>query len=430
MENDLRIRRYISPTSSIVWILCLFTILPTTYIAFTDYYTSYWNAVSYSEYKSAAYLSLAISVVFFVFFLLGVVTGNTIKFRRAQTRVGAYRLRSKNILLPDLRNPKVLHLVGLHRFVFYLGLICSLVLLLIFVGGGYEKISIYGADLDKLEYRLHGDDRERVLTVLLQITRRLILPFCIIYLFVIRLYSSKYGLLTLIFMVISLVVGIATTLERSPLMLAIAMLFYMFYVTSRSVVKLVAISLLTLICTVLLGGVFTYIQYNLQDFSFVDAVETGVNFLINRAIMAPNFVPIELSYSVFGFESEKLLLRHSRLISLLGGDYLDAQSDAAIYVGPVGAIADIWRNLGLIGVVAVAMTLGVMSSLFDRSIRRLDPAALIAASFTSISLAFYLWYGVFFSQGVFFQIVFMALIPILFRKDGVKFRAEGNLVGR
>ena len=158
-------------------------------------------------------------------------------------------------------------------------------------------------------------------------------------------------------------------------MLMILMYFYISYMRSRSVAKLAVITVVMLVSVVVLGGVMTFIQYNLQGFGFGDAVTTGLDFITNRAVMAPNFVPIELSYGLFDSGSQKLNLQYSRLLALFTGNYVGTLQETSIYVGPVGAIADIWRNLGWLGIMFIGFALGVFFAMLDSAVRALDPVA-------------------------------------------------------
>ncbi|WP_411889667.1 O-antigen polymerase [Yoonia sp. SDW83-1] len=414
------VRRYAKPSSVMTFVLFVLILAPTAFMASTEYYTAYWNYLSFEQYDEAASRAFIVGGVFSACYLGG-LSMHKLAQRVAPRQFigGSAALGRSHIRHLQIDHRQRSYLLSRHRVVYWVALFSSLLIWLIFLSGGYEKVAQYGQNIDRLDYRLIGaNDSNRAVTALTQIARRLVLPFATVYFIVLRWYSNKYSLWFVLFLLLSLVIGVIMTLERGPLMLIIVMLFYAEFMRSRSIKKLFSISFILCCAIILLGGTMTYIQYNIQGFGLGDVIFTGFDFISNRAIMAPNFVPIELSYGLFDFSSEKLFLRFSRLTALITGSYVGTLQENSIYVGPVGAIADIWRNLGIVGIVLIGFILGLYFAHLDRATKTLDPAARAAATFTVISLVFYFYYGTFFSQGVFLQIFVLMAIMRFFRGDG------------
>lgn len=424
-ESKASIQRTVRPVTVFVWVYVIFILLPTTYIAFSDYYSNYWFNLRVDEYRYSARLALAMASLFFVCFFVGYLIPNIIRTKKQKLPHALSNTKNKvrgqtaSIAIPSSHNSNTYYEITRHRIFFWMALVSITLVWLNFVLGGYEKLALFGQDISKLDYRLIGfDDRSRILTAILQLARRLTLPFCAIYFLLLTRYSKNYSLTFNVAIIFSLFVGILITLDRGPFMLFVVMFAYIFYCTAKNAFKIGIYGLVLVIVMTILGGVLTFIQHNIQDFSFDEVLNTGNEFIFNRAVMAPNFVPIELSYGLFDFSSDKLWLKHARITALFTGEYVGTLQEDSIYVGPVGAVADIWRNTGLIGIVAIGTMVGFYFRTIERLIRNADPIIQVAASFTVITLVFYFIYGTFFSQGVFIQMIFLYFVLKYVQVDG------------
>jgi hypothetical protein len=311
-----------------------------------------------------------------------------------------------------------LHSVKVFRWIGWFG--CVLVWIY-FVFGGYEKILAYGSGMDAYAYRLIGyDDRDRSLIASIEAARRIVLPFVFLYFYKLFKISDNFrGIGYVIFVLITLFVGSVLTLDRAPILLFFLLFIYIKFTEGIGKKELIVLGVSTLIIIIAGGGLVTFLQYNISNFSIIDVIGTGLNFIWHRTILVPSIASIELSFSLFPFGADKLLMQYSRLGALLGFDYIGSTTDLSVYVTPVGAIADIWRNFGIVGCIAVGFILGIYFSWADYFVRRADPLVQVAGSFTAISLSFYFIFGLFFSQGVFFQMVFFMGILWYSRKDTV-----------
>lgn len=388
----------------------------------TNFYSSFHISLSVDEYQSAANLSLTVAIIFFLFFLLGLFFFHLTKVKRT---ISTHKMSSIKVLLhnevivPSFGETRYFYILKKHRIYFWSSIILIGCVWFVFFSGGYKKIMAFGQDYSMLEYRLLGGfEDEKIFLAIIQIARRLLLPFFVIYFMLFKKYSSMYSKKFIWVLNISLFVSIIITLDRGPLMLMLVMFYYYAYCTSKNISKLFIITTATMIGIILSAGFVTFIQYNKSDFGFNDIIVNGLAFILQRAYLAPSFLPIELSYGLFDFDTPKLFLQHSRLFALLGAEYVTTLAENAVYVGPVGAVADIWRNIGMVGIISIGFILGVYFALIDYLQEKVDPITSVCISFTAITLVFYFLYGTFFSQGVFLQILFLYIISKYSSSDG------------
>lgn len=276
-----------------------------------------------------------------------------------------------------------------------------------FVDGGYEKILAFGTIMDSWAFRLIGyDDRSRFLIAALEASRRVLLPFSVGYFFALyRLARPRGILLILILGAFFQLLGAAMTLDRAPILLFFVMFLYVSACVGMTYFKILRTVIITILVVLPVAGLTTFLQYNISSFTLADVLETGQKFLLHRTLIVPSIASIELSFVPFPEHAPKLYLQFSRLTALFGGTYVGTEDVNSIYVTPVGAIADAWRNFGYLGVCLSAVFLGAYAALLDRFIKKVNPISRIVHSFNALSLAFYFIFGVLFSQGIVFQML-------------------------
>jgi hypothetical protein len=293
---------------------------------------------------------------------------------------------------------------SLYRQICVIGIILTSIY---FVDGGYEKLLLFGANVDEWAFRLIGyDDRSRFIIAGLEASRRILLPMAVSYLFVLFRLGNTTGVTGLLILgAFFQILGAAMTLDRAPILLFFVMFLYVNACLGMTLFKVLRTILLTFAVVLPVAGVTTFLQYNIRSFSIADIFETGQNFLLHRTILVPSIASIELSFVQFPADSDKLFLKFSRLGALFGGNYVGTEDENSIFVTPVGAIADVWRNFGYVGVAASSAALALYFRRLDRMMENANPIACIVHSFNAISLAFYLIFGTLFSQGVLFQMI-------------------------
>jgi hypothetical protein len=115
--------------------------------------------------------------------------------------------------------------------------------------------------------------------------------------------------------------------------------------------------------------------------------------------------------------SEKLFFSFSRLGAVFGKDYIAIGDEKSIYVTPVGFIADIWRNIGLFGVILFSIFFAYLFRHLNYLQNKMSPITRIPFSFTVLSFCFFLIFGVFFSQGIFVHIILLFLVSVFLRNE-------------
>jgi hypothetical protein len=386
----------LSPTVLFIGTIVLLNLLPGLYIWLFQFQEGLYIVTTRQKYTTATELYLIVTLVFLAVFAVS----------RYIAFAGGAWFSTRCTDLVALKDEVVRGRARLFTLPTYLAAIGVLSIWIYFAMGGYEKLLNYGSDMDSWEFRLIGyDDRSRFLIAALEAARRVLLPYAALYFFVVRAIGVRFPRWLLAFLLFTQFVGAVVTLDRAPILLFFLMLIYVKLCRGASFGYLLRIGSIIFASIVLLGGLTTFIQYNLGGFSIVEVVTTGLDFFIHRTVVVPSIASIELSFHLFPLDSEKLLLAHSRLTALFGGTYVGSQDDLSVYVTPVGAVADIWRNFGFQGVVLVAFYLGWYFRRLDGFLRRSSPVMWIVGSFNVVSLCFYYIYGVFFSQGVIFQMI-------------------------
>ena len=379
-----------SPTAIFLTILIVFQFIPGLYIYFSNTQEYLYGDISnYSE--SAIFYLISVGFFLAVFILTRFVilrgAGFWIKkFTNLEDWVDIYTKNKSLLLLPRIF--AVFSLVSI---------------LIYFFTGGYEKLLLMGSDIDAWEYRLIGyDDRSRVLTAILEISRRVFLPVAILYFLLIRkIGKEEYGNFLILLIFIQLLAA-TMTMDRAPFFVLLILFFFNYFTGAKSIRNVFIFLLIGFISIVLLAGIVTNLQYNIVDFNTANVLGMGLDFFVHRMWLVPSIAPIELSFSLFPWDGDKLWLEYSRLGALVTGQYVGTSEAHSIYVAPVGAIGDIWRNFGLVGLFVISIFLAFYFRGLDLMANKVSPIALVVGNFLVFALCFYWVMGVFFSQGAFF----------------------------
>ena len=391
----------VPPSFFFLLMLLFFQLLPTVFIYVSDYYTQRWLSLSINEYSQGAVIGILSIIIFLCFFIIGYISTNFLP---------------KKVSKLDLNSPFIFYSNAAHFFILFLTLLSILFTLYHISFGGLNKLFLLGSDIDKIDYRVYGaEDRDRSIMALLQVSRRLILPFSSLYFYMLYRLSGfyKYKVYSL-FSFVFLLSGSIVTLDRGPILLIVIMICFYFYTFTNN--RLLFFSKLIPIFTLILVffGVLSYIQHNILTFSFDDILDSSLHFFLKRIFLATSTVPIELSYGIFDLSSDKLYGQYSRLFAFFSGSYHGFSNnienfDASLYVSPVGIFADIWRNFGFSGLIFIGFLFGLIFNRFDVLSSKLGSVVYLPYVFTILSFVFYLLYGVLFSQGVFLQLSFLLL---------------------
>ncbi len=305
-------------------------------------------------------------------------------------------------------NTSILFDKGVSKLYYAMCVVGILFTLIYLVLGGYEKLLLLSTNTDAWAFRIIGyDDRSRFLIATLEMSRRILLPMGVLYLFLQKRLTDLHTVgAALVISALCQFLGAAMTLDRAPILLFFVQFSFVIVCLGASILRISIIGVLLIGLLALVAGVTTFLQYNISTFSLADVGEAGYNFLIHRTILVPSVASVELSFVQFPDSADKLYLAYSRLGALVGRDYVGTEALDSLYVTPVGLVGDVWRNFGYAGVILTGAFLGCFFGWSDRMAARVNSVTAILHSFNALSLACYFIFGVLFSQGVFFQIIF------------------------
>lgn len=409
----MKIRRLIEPSSTFIFIIFFFLWLPSLFIYYSKFYTNLWIQTSFANYDSAALLFFILTTISIISYFLGVLFWKIFIDNNTYSAFAFKKLRLfiRRGVSPFPPNPIKYSNFGLIRILSYISVFCIFGYIL---NGGFEKILLLGSDMSKMDFRfaVTFSDENSGIMALLQIARRVFLPFIIVVYAVAQTLDKSLNKSFYLFLTVLFFISCIITLDRAPLITFLLVFAYLWFLKTKIDIYFIYKIPLLLVLVMFLGGVMTFIQHNLIVFSIFDVFANGLEFLWRRVWAAPSIVGIELSTHLFPVDSTKLNLQYSRIMALFGFERVGSQSDASIYVGPVSYIGDIWRNLGFTGVVVISFLLGALISFFDYVCRKIQFPYAAGVGMMTITLAFYLTHGVFFSMGVFFQIFFMLFFGI------------------
>jgi hypothetical protein len=289
-----------------------------------------------------------------------------------------------------------------------MGMLGVWVTILYFVLGGYRKLTLIGSSVDAWTFRTIGyNDTNRILTAGLEVSRRILLPFALALLLSKpkATRTSEEKKLIWLFAGAQLL-GSLMTLDRFPIMLLLFTFFYFGLVEAKSAAAAFRRIVSRAAALLAIAGLTTFVQYNLTTFGLSDVLNTGWRFFVHRLVTVPSTAAIELSFMVFPKGSDPLFLSYSRLGALIGRRYIGIQQDSSLFVTPCGAVGDIWRNFGPTGLIIFGMLFGYLASWLDDVFDASERDAQLLIVFCSVSLCFYLIFGLMFSQGVLAQTIF------------------------
>lgn len=388
--------------------------MPSLFIYYSKLYINLWIQTSFDNYDTAALLFFILTSISIISYFLGVLFWKIFIDKNTSSVFAIKKFRlfiSHQFLARFSPISNKYFNSGLIRLISYISVFCIFGYIL---NGGLQKLFLLGSDMGKAEFRFavtFSDENSGVMA-LLQIARRVFLPFAIVVYSVFltfdkSLNKSFYRFLTFLFFISCVI-----TLDRAPLITFLLVFSYLWFLKAKIDIYFIYKIPLVFVLVICFGGAMTFIQHNMLAFSIFDVFANGLEFLWRRVWAAPSIVGIELSTHLFPVDSVKLNLQYSRIMTLFGFERVGSQSYASIYVGPVSYIGDVWRNLGFTGVVVVSFLLGTLLSFFDYVCRKIQYPYAAGVGMMVITLAFYLSHGVFFSMGVFFQIFFMLFFGI------------------
>lgn len=297
----------------------------------------------------------------------------------------------------------------MHKFTNIVGIVSSMFSIYYVVDGGFEKFLLLGSEIDTLEFRFLGlNDRPRYIAIPMELSRRLLLPFAILAKFSLNRYTPNSNNKILFFMLFTFLVVSIINLDRGPILMYIVLLVYYAYsrlsgIFSRLLLLVSAVAIIGFT-----GAIFSFLQHNVLDFNFQDLKNTLYGILVNRIILSPVNMSQLWVFDNAGQFINPLLLEYARISVLWGGEYLGSHASTSYLIAPVGVMADIYRNLGTVGIIPAGFVIGVLFLIVERNLQTVPDLLKIPLNFLALILAMYIHYGNIFSLGPF--AIFMALL--------------------
>jgi len=264
------------------------------------------------------------------------------------------------------------------------------------------KALMLGSDIDGHTFRLLGfDDVNRAFSWMFEIARRIIFPLVILtgLVFKSKLKMKKFFLFSiLVFFLDSFL-----TFDRGPALLFLIVVFlgsFLGQFGRRSLWTMLIYFTLTI---AIVGGVLTIMQYNSSTLNATEIFGQSLRVLYSRIIFDPAFMSLEYTFHRH-YLIDPLFLEHSRIGVLVGKEYVGSANVNSQFITPVGFVADIWRNFGIVGVFIFSYMITCMFAFFSYQARRMSITFLPSFSVLMTILSASLIYGVLFSLGTFFLI--------------------------
>jgi hypothetical protein len=390
----------IRPSRAVLATFVLLNVVPAVIFLLVRYQENLYGRYDVNEYRTATWLYLECSVLFCTAVYFGCRFGSSIPKR------STIASRSTDL---DSSAANRLGWLGIAFVIIYLAL------------GGYRKLTLLGSSIDAGDFRIIGfNDTNRILTALLEMARRVLIPFALSTNLSLRLSGVATTSVKRKIRVFGFgqLLGALVTLDRFPVLLLLFIFIFFKFQQISSLAGKVRILLSRTATMFLIAGLTTLVQYNRTDFKFSELYLTGWKFFVHRLGTVTSVIAVELSFIPFPRGSTPLFLQFSRLGAIFGRRYVGYREEGSIYVTPVGAVGDLWRNFGFVGVAVGGIVLGLFLSWLDGRWSASNRDVQAVVSMSAISLAFALIFGVVFSQGTVFQLVFIVLSSRMLQAPG------------
>lgn len=327
---------------------------------------------------------------------------------------------SKELLARNLEFQNPLFIQS-KNFILLAGLMGAGISIFYFVFIALSMFSNLGGELSNAEFRfLLFDDRYRYFNLLLEIARRILLPIAVSFLmFQSLIFKGRLSNTAKLFWIILFFSGVIT-LDRGPVMISMALMIVYLVLASNSYKKLILYMSVSFALVLVLGGLVTYLQYNVTDFSFIEIIMQGLAVIINRLFYDPALMALTYSFSEIDGLNEPLKLQFSRIGVLWGQEYVGTMNDNSIYVAPVGIIGDIWRNFGFLPMIFFGSLISSIFIIITYYANRSIILFRLPIAFLTIIWSFYVIVGSLFSIGVLgilFIILFISMISHMWPKS-------------
>jgi len=206
----------------------------------------------------------------------------------------------------------------------------------------------FSNQIDDISLRFSVSEVPRVLLFCLAISRSLVLPICVLYLFFMSRTRHTHWRKKFYLVFISSLIVTSLTLERAPPMaLCMMLLFGVALYSPSGPFSLPAFRGYATVLSIalLLTGLISAFQYS-SDVNSGD-IRAGVEHVVVNRILRASAQAAAWAFEEFPDASDQLHGQYVRMFALLtGGEYLESRYAPKLVILPVSFVGDLWRNWG------------------------------------------------------------------------------------
>lgn len=249
----------------------------------------------------------------------------------------------------------------------------------------------YSAEIDDLSLRFSITELPRALLFALALSRSLLIPLCMLYLYFMWVAGGSIWRRDFMFVFLTGMVVACLSLERAPAMVLCCMLLFgVAIANTQRLFRLKALRAYATVASIALvvTGLISAIQYDSE--ADLGEVQDGVQHVVVNRILLASARTSAMAFEYFPSEDSQLRGQYIRMFCLLTGrEYLESRYAPRLVILPVSFVGDLWRNWGwpavlLGGLVAGFGTQAVQVALLRRK-------TVISAVFQAILILVWIW---------------------------------------
>lgn len=249
----------------------------------------------------------------------------------------------------------------------------------------------YSAEIDDLSLRFSVSELPRALLFALAISRSLLIPLCMLYLYFMWVAGGGIWRRDFLFVFITGMIIACLSLERAPAMVLCCMLLFgVAIANTQRLFRVKAIRAYATVASIALvvTGLISAIQYDSE--ADLGEVQDGVHHVVVNRILLASARTSAMAFEYFPTADRQLRGQYIRMFCLLTGrEYLESRYAPRLVILPVSFVGDLWRNWGwpavlLGGLIAGFGTQAVQVALLRRK-------SVISAVFQAILILVWIW---------------------------------------
>lgn len=226
----------------------------------------------------------------------------------------------------------------------------------------FEIIKAYPTKYDVLEFRFGAEKVPKLILGLFELSRRLLMPLCIMYLYTMsRVKKGKWKLLFYSLFPLALFISLLTLDRAPPVSIFGALAILAFILPSKRIIFKYLKVLTFVILAGLMGGLVSSVQY--QSPVDIDSVIFKSKYVLSYRIAQDAAFTSAKTFAVYDNDSKFLGGQYIRMFSFLPGrtfrKSLENIDERGLrIIGPATFVGDLWRNWGFPAVLLGGMWVG------------------------------------------------------------------------